>query len=139
MLSDFGNVIWIHRRMKNYLLNCWRNLLLFFFFFFFFLFKGCLTFHVAHKSNIMWVVTYAQVAALSFSTSVSNIFKNQRVDKREWMPFHYSWRTFHLFDELSLNRCNQKEGGGTLLTGRCWKYFIFQLEFLYFSIDNLRL
>ncbi|XP_065632633.1 uncharacterized protein LOC112040878 isoform X3 [Quercus suber] len=49
--------------------------------FFFSLFEGCLTFPVAHKSNIMWVVTYAQVAGLSFSTSVSNIFENQRVDK----------------------------------------------------------
>nr|POF24249.1 putative disease resistance protein rga3 [Quercus suber] len=39
--------------------------------FFFSLFEGCLTFPVAHKSNIMWVVTYAQVAGLSFSTSVN--------------------------------------------------------------------
>ena len=31
VLSDFGNIIWIHRRMKNYLLNCWRNLHNFFF------------------------------------------------------------------------------------------------------------
>ena len=79
-LFDFGNVIWIHRRMKNHLLNCWRNLLLFTFFPPF-LSKGCLTIQVARKSNIIWVVTYAQVVASSFSASVSNIFENQRVDK----------------------------------------------------------
>ncbi|KAF3952604.1 hypothetical protein CMV_021861 [Castanea mollissima] len=77
---------------------------------------GVLQGNVAHKSNIMWVVTYAQVDASSFSTSVSNIFENQRVDKREWMPFHYSWETFHLSDELSLNRCNLQEGSTGTIT-----------------------
>ena len=113
VLSDFGNIIWIHRRMKNYLLNCWRNLHNFFFFS---LFKGCLKFQVAHKSNIMWVVTYAQVAGSSFSTSVSNIFENQRVDKSGCLSTIVGEPFIYLM--MSLNRCNLQEAEISINRGK---------------------
>ena len=125
VLSDFVNIIWIYRRMKNYLLNCWRNLHNFFFLF------------VQRLSEISGCTQIKHYVGGNLCSSCWLFFFQQ-----EWMPFHYSWRTFHLFDDVfkqmqlarSWDFYQQGEGCGTLLTSRCWKYVISQLEFLYFSI-----
>lgn len=60
----------------------------------------CLTYEAAHKSNIKWVWPKRKLLPHLLKQAKLTYF-----EIKEWMTFRYSWRTFHLFDELPLNGC----------------------------------